>query len=287
MMNKSLISAITERDRAMQRAIKSVIPYVKHRLCSWHISYNAQANIGDPKFTAAFLKCMVSWWTIEEFDIQWRSVVSEFNVEKHSLVIEKGNTRHLWAQAYLTGHFFVNMRSTQRCESMNASLAIALKHKKTYLDVVRAIEDRISRMHMNELKADYLSSQTMPFQITKQVDLESHDAEIFTRESFRAFQDELQWETLKFETIGLPCRHQLHILKHLDYTYLPGTLIQNRWTKDAKASAPSFVDLNVPPEVMQMARFAALRSTSSRFCYIASKTDASFKTARDEMKRLT
>ncbi|KAE8661179.1 hypothetical protein F3Y22_tig00116938pilonHSYRG00143 [Hibiscus syriacus] len=208
MMNKSSVSVVTDGDRAMQRAIKSVIPYAKHILCSWQLSRNAQANIGDPKFTAAFSKCMASWWTTKEFDIQWRSVVSEFNVEKHPWVIEKGNTRHVWARAYLTGHFFANIRSTQWCKSMNASLAIALKHKKTYLDFVHAIEDGISRMRMNE------------------------------------------------------------------------------WTKDAKASAPDYVDLNVPPEVMQMARFAALRSTSSRLCYIASKTDASFKTARDEMKKL-
>ncbi|KAE8678212.1 hypothetical protein F3Y22_tig00111429pilonHSYRG00005 [Hibiscus syriacus] len=220
-------------------------------------------------------------------------------------------------------------KSIHGCESMNASLAIALKRKKTYLDVVRAIEDGISRMRMNELKVDYLSSHTKPFQITKLFYLESYAAEIFTCESFRAFQDELLRETLYqieaeiqslsdecyilskykekkrkfeisfdsrtktlicsckiFETVGLPCRHQLHILKHLDYTYLPGTLIQSRWTNDAKASAPSYVDLNVSPEVMQMTRFAALCSTSSRLCYIASKTDESFKTARDEIKRL-
>ncbi|KAE8668500.1 hypothetical protein F3Y22_tig00112305pilonHSYRG00180 [Hibiscus syriacus] len=255
MMNKSPISVVTDGDRTMQRAIKYVIPYAKHKLCSWHLFRNAQTNIGDPKFTAAFSKCMTSWWTIEEFDIQWCSVVLEFNVEKYSWVIKKGNTRHLWALTYITGHFFANIRSTQRWESMNASLAIALKHKKIYLDIVRAIKDEISRMHMNELKEDYLSSQTKPFQITKLVDLESHAAEIYTCESFRAFQDELLRETL--------------------------------WTKDAKASAPSYVDLNVPPEVMQMARFTALRATSSMLCYIASKTDASFKTARDEMKRLT
>ncbi|KAE8673397.1 hypothetical protein F3Y22_tig00111783pilonHSYRG00083 [Hibiscus syriacus] len=59
------------------------------------------------------------------------------------------------------------------------------------------------------------------------------------------------------------------------------------WTKDAKASPPSFVDLNVPPEIMQMERFSSLRATPSMLCYAASKTDASFKTARDEMKRLT
>ncbi|KAE8694292.1 hypothetical protein F3Y22_tig00110785pilonHSYRG00180 [Hibiscus syriacus] len=146
--------------------------------------------------------------------------------------------------------------------------------------------DGISRMRLNELKADYLSSQTKPFQIIKLVEFESHASEIYTRESVHAFQEELQRETLKFETVGLPCHHQLHVLKHLDYTYLLGSLIQSRWTKDAKASAPSFVDLNVPPEIMQMARFASLCATTSMLCYAASKTDASFKTARDEMKRL-
>ncbi|KAE8693237.1 hypothetical protein F3Y22_tig00110814pilonHSYRG00089 [Hibiscus syriacus] len=284
MMNKSPISVVTDGDKAMEMAIKYVIPYAKHILGSWHLSRNAQANIGEPKFTVTFSKCMASWWTTEEFDIQWRSVVSEFNIEKHP-----------------------------------------------WLDVVRAIEDGISRMRMNELKVDYLSSHTKPFQITKLFDLENHIAAIFTRISFRAFQDELLRETLyrieaeiqslsdecehyilskykeknrkfeisfdsrtktlicsykKFETVGLPCRHQLHILKHLDYTYLPETLIQSRWTNDVKASAPSYVDLNVSPEVMQMARFVALRSTSSRLCYIASKTDESFKTAKDEMKRV-
>ncbi|KAE8705311.1 hypothetical protein F3Y22_tig00110429pilonHSYRG00628 [Hibiscus syriacus] len=114
MMNKSPISVITDGDRAMQRAIKSVIPSAKHKLYSWHISRNAQANIGDPKFTAAFSKCMASWWTTDEFNIHCHSVVSEFNVEKHQWVIEKGNNRYLWAQTYLTSYFFSNIHSTQR-----------------------------------------------------------------------------------------------------------------------------------------------------------------------------
>ncbi|KAE8669724.1 hypothetical protein F3Y22_tig00112221pilonHSYRG00033 [Hibiscus syriacus] len=76
MMNKSLILVVTDGDRTMQRAIKYIIPYAKLILCSWHLSRNAQANIGDPKFTTAFSKCMASWWRTEEFDIQWCSVVS-------------------------------------------------------------------------------------------------------------------------------------------------------------------------------------------------------------------
>ncbi|KAE8672549.1 hypothetical protein F3Y22_tig00111837pilonHSYRG00197 [Hibiscus syriacus] len=173
---------------------------------------------------------------------------------------------------YVLGIFLAMHKLTLVAQNL---LAIVLKHKKTYLDVVHAIEDGISRMRMNELKMDYLSSHTKPFQITKLFDLENHAAVIFTRESFRAFQDELLRETLyrieaEIQPLSDECQHY----------------ILSKWTNDAKAYVPSYVDLNVSPEVMQMARFAALRSTSSRLCYIASKTDESFKTARDEMKRL-
>ncbi|KAE8710014.1 hypothetical protein F3Y22_tig00110328pilonHSYRG01099 [Hibiscus syriacus] len=61
MMNKLPISIVINGDRAMQRAIKSVIPNAKHRLYFWHLSRNAQANIGDLKFTTAFSKCMAFW----------------------------------------------------------------------------------------------------------------------------------------------------------------------------------------------------------------------------------
>ncbi|KAE8673172.1 hypothetical protein F3Y22_tig00111810pilonHSYRG00273 [Hibiscus syriacus] len=226
MMNKSPISVVTDGDRAMQRAIKSVIPYAKHRLCSWHLSRNAQANIGDPKFTAAFSKCMASWWTPR-------------NLIFNGVRLFQNSTS----------------KSIHGCESMNASLAIALKHKKTYLDVVRAIEDGISRMRMNELKADYLSSHTKPFQITKLVDLESHAAAIFTRESFRVFQDELTLETLyrieaEIKSLSDECQH--YILSKSD--------------ANGKVRCSTF---NVKQVMLH--------------CI---KDDESFKTARDEMKKL-
>ncbi|KAL4363388.1 hypothetical protein GQ457_04G026770 [Hibiscus cannabinus] len=102
MFNKAPISVVTDSDRAMQRAIKTVIPFARHRLCAWHLARNAQANIGDNKFTQAFSRCMSSWWTVEEFDLQWRALVQKFNVESHPWVVEKDRTTHMWAQAYLT-----------------------------------------------------------------------------------------------------------------------------------------------------------------------------------------
>ncbi|GMI67795.1 hypothetical protein HRI_000448800 [Hibiscus trionum] len=274
---------------------------------------------------------MSSWWTIEEFDREWRSVMKDFNVEQHPWVVEKDHTVGMWAQAYLTGHFFANVRSTQRCESMNSALNIILEHKKTYLEVVRAIDKGINDMRITELNQEYKNSSSKPFPMTKLHDLEGSAADIFTRASFEIVQEELKYETLyralhptlkiegartyrliqyndseqmyevvldvttnnitctcrKFETLGLPCRHQLHVLKLEDFSEIPNCLILPRWTKNAKVSAPSYLHSDVRLELRQMTRFSLLRSLSSRLCYLASQTDESFKTTKDELLRLT
>ena len=50
MCNKTPISVVTDGDRAMQRAIRTVIPNARHRLCTWHVSRNAKAKISDLLF---------------------------------------------------------------------------------------------------------------------------------------------------------------------------------------------------------------------------------------------
>ena len=110
MLNKSPISFVIDGDRAMQRAIKTVFPTTRHRLCTWHLPRNAKANILDVLFVEAFNRCMNSWWTRKEFDREWNDMVRHFNVENHPWVIEKDRTRDMWAQAYITGHFFWDIK---------------------------------------------------------------------------------------------------------------------------------------------------------------------------------
>ena len=96
MLNKSPISFVTNRDMAMQRAIKTVFLNARHRLCTWHLPHNSKANIPDVLFAEAFNKCMNSWWTRKEFDREWDDMVRHFNVENHLWVIEKDRTRDMW-----------------------------------------------------------------------------------------------------------------------------------------------------------------------------------------------
>ena len=95
---------------------------------------------------------MNSWWTREEFDQEWDDMVRHFNVKNHLWVIEKDRTRDMWIQAYITSHFFGTLRNTQKCESMNAYLAIYLESKKTFMEFVRAIDQEVSKLRTNELE---------------------------------------------------------------------------------------------------------------------------------------
>ena len=45
MNGKKPIFVVTDRDKAMCRAILQTLPYANHRLCQWHIQRNAMTNI--------------------------------------------------------------------------------------------------------------------------------------------------------------------------------------------------------------------------------------------------
>ncbi|XP_050259192.1 protein FAR1-RELATED SEQUENCE 5-like [Quercus robur] len=67
MNNKTPISVVTDGDKAMSKAIKTVFPKSRHRLCVWHHERNAFANLHD-KVYESFIRCMVRYFTPDEFE---------------------------------------------------------------------------------------------------------------------------------------------------------------------------------------------------------------------------
>ncbi|KAK2661222.1 hypothetical protein Ddye_007755 [Dipteronia dyeriana] len=61
MHGKSLISVVTDGDKAMSKAIMLVMPNVVHHLCSWHLVQNVQTNVGDTGFTQDFTHYMFTY----------------------------------------------------------------------------------------------------------------------------------------------------------------------------------------------------------------------------------
>ncbi|XP_028099199.1 protein FAR1-RELATED SEQUENCE 5-like [Camellia sinensis] len=129
MDGKRPISVVTDGDRAMRQAIKRVIPNCRHRLCSWHLEKNASTNVHIPEFTTDFAQLMLKKCKIDEFDNAWAAMVKQYKLENNNWVSDIHLKRDNWAEAYLRGHMFAGMRSTQRVEGINAYFNIFLNQK--------------------------------------------------------------------------------------------------------------------------------------------------------------
>ena len=66
-------------------------------------------------------------YTPDEFDDHWAIVVAKYELETNNQVVEISCKHEMWAESYLSGYFFAGMKSTQRCEGMNAYLKDYLK----------------------------------------------------------------------------------------------------------------------------------------------------------------
>ncbi|XP_015939870.1 protein FAR-RED IMPAIRED RESPONSE 1-like [Arachis duranensis] len=80
MKEKTLVSVITDGFPSIKFAIEAVFPNAHHRLCAWHLIQNATSNVGNPKFTFMFKKCMLRDYKISVFEQKWFEIVEEFGV---------------------------------------------------------------------------------------------------------------------------------------------------------------------------------------------------------------
>ncbi|WKA03630.1 hypothetical protein VitviT2T_021730 [Vitis vinifera] len=94
------------------------------------------------------------------------------------------------------------MRSTQRCDSMNAYLNRFLKIRLRLYEFVQQFDRAILRIRQNEAKADFESNNSSPVLSTKLSILENHAATVYTKESFLKFREEMKNAELFF-VVGL------------------------------------------------------------------------------------
>ena len=191
MNNKTPISVVTDGDKAMSKAIKTVFPKSRHRLCVWHLERNAFANLHDKEVYESFIRCMVRYVTPDGFEDMWKKMVDNHNLHNHEWLLEMYAKKMKWAEAYMRGHFFSGCRSTQRCEAMNAFLNRFLDRKTRLYELFQQVDRALSRIRHNEMGADFSSNYTEPILITGLAEIEKHAATIFTREIFSMVQEEL------------------------------------------------------------------------------------------------
>ncbi|KAI8571684.1 hypothetical protein RHMOL_Rhmol01G0138400 [Rhododendron molle] len=192
MDGKRPISAVTDGDLAMRNAIRNIFPDARHRLCSWHLERNAAKNVHIPEFVSNFTTLMQMECDVEEFENIWADMVSHYGLQTNAWVVELYRDRERWVEAYLLGHFFAGMRSTQRCEGMNRYLNRFVTVRLRLFEFVQQYHRGLARMQVADAGAETATEHSTPVLITQLKSLEKNGTEVYTQYIFRFFQDEIQ-----------------------------------------------------------------------------------------------
>ncbi|XP_028083279.1 protein FAR1-RELATED SEQUENCE 5-like [Camellia sinensis] len=142
----------------------------------------------------AMRQLMLMKCKIDEFDNAWVGMVKQYKLENNNWVLEIYRKCDKWAEAYLRGHIFVGMRSTQRVEGMNAYFNMFLEQKVGLYKFVAQYDRALARMRVNDLETKSKTENSFLALTTPLRSLEKHAAELFTRKIFLLFRHEIRKE---------------------------------------------------------------------------------------------
>ncbi|KAK9288971.1 hypothetical protein L1049_017442 [Liquidambar formosana] len=100
-------------------------------------------------------------------------------------------------------------------------------------------------------------------------------------------EEKMKCSCLTFETIGLPCRHIIAVMKVERLQEIPTNCILKRWTKLARGGIYCTFSTEVSNDETEQMRYSALSASCNEMCYLASKCSEGFHEARNEVAKLT
>ncbi|KAL7105840.1 hypothetical protein ACP275_07G070800 [Erythranthe tilingii] len=188
-------SVLTDQDSSMVAAISSEFPGAKHRLCSWHLGRNVRQNIEVADFCSDFMRLLKEPCSIDEFEISWLNMVEMYEVAEKQWVIDMYKKKEMWAEAYFRGHFMAMACTTQRAESMNSLIKLAVTQMMSFAEFVNQFERKIQGLRssflsqQNDLEKFKPAVRESPLQ-----GLEKHAASICTKQIFYMIREEIEAE---------------------------------------------------------------------------------------------
>nr|XP_045088153.1 uncharacterized protein LOC123496851 [Aegilops tauschii subsp. strangulata] len=132
--------------------------------------------------------------THDEFEARWAAFRAKWESEKTETWLRRMyRKKRLWAASYLTGGFFLGMRSNQRSESLNSCLHMHLDSGMTIVDMVVHYENCIVRLRENKSHDDCMSTQTLPVPVVDEFKcIEKAAARDFAAVNFYLLQIEMK-----------------------------------------------------------------------------------------------
>ncbi|XP_062016525.1 protein FAR1-RELATED SEQUENCE 5-like [Rosa rugosa] len=191
MNNKRPVAVLTDGDEAMRRAIEVVLPGCAHRLCTWHIAKNARRHLRKNSVFSEFRRCMWDEVTPDGFEKRWNAMVNTHGLHNKDWVKMMYEKRQIWAEAFISGHFFARMRSTQRCEGMNSYMKGYLKNGVKLFELIPALDRALLRLRNKVVEEDFKSNNSSHVLTSSLRKLEHHAGTMFTDSVFEHVRNEI------------------------------------------------------------------------------------------------
>jgi len=147
-LNKHTEVMITDRDRAMEAAIKDSLPNVKHRHCYYHISENIKqqltSSIGHEHLGAVleifWSACLAR--TEATFQRRWGRLEDKIRTSDKAVAYFHGlyEDRGFFASYCFVGLRTLGMVASQRVEGINAAIKSFLTGVNTLVNLARTLE---------------------------------------------------------------------------------------------------------------------------------------------------
>ncbi|XP_010246755.1 PREDICTED: protein FAR1-RELATED SEQUENCE 5-like [Nelumbo nucifera] len=246
MNERKPISVVTGCDKALRKTIKNLLPDARHRLCSCHISGNVVSHcanlIGD------FNSCMNMEGTPKQFEEAWKKTINRYNLGDQQWLSDLYRKRDQWAEAYLRGHFFAGVRTTQRHESENAYVKCYLTSRKNLTEFFRNFEISIMNNRQREVEADFQSKMKKPV-IGEQLKIYKEQmSSVYTKASFEKFCMIADEET-NFVVDSTEClndHQRIHFVCKWDIPESRWRVLFDSSSIEAKCSCLKFEELGFP-----------------------------------------
>ncbi|KAK9689308.1 hypothetical protein RND81_09G051000 [Saponaria officinalis] len=193
-MGKAPPVILSDKDKAIGKAIETVFPGTPHRLCLWHMMKNAVKNLGRYKFWkehCSDLKFAVHYILGEdEFEQAWNEMVDKYGIYENPWTKEPYNIRRRWVPCYLRGTFCAGLSSSQRSEQTNrffivpVSLETGLRNFITQFELAQ--QSRVEEeKHLNFICKD------RPLPYDKSVLVEEVFSKRYTNEKFKEVKEQV------------------------------------------------------------------------------------------------
>ncbi|XP_021833719.1 protein FAR1-RELATED SEQUENCE 5-like [Prunus avium] len=196
MGNKQPKTIFTDEDKAMEKAkaIETVFPETRHRLCNWQISKNATQHLAshcaDPEFKKHFNKCFLDCFTEVEFQNSWDDMIKMFNLESNSWLKMLYSLREKWCPAFSLDTFSANIGSSQRGENTNTIFHQVSRKTVDLVSFVQHYEQKTKKMRFTELEEDFRCKNAMPH-VRVNSGIFKHAATEYTVKMYSFFENEL------------------------------------------------------------------------------------------------